>query len=169
MTTRGGSPISDDADGVAAAGVPDELRGQRLGLLEPGGARRRVGHAQRAVEHQHPVRPLTRQQRQRPRLSRNGLAIAVTTRRTSKVRTARRSHCSIRIRREFLRIAASRNRIAAQRISRSLRRLSRWMMIGTDGRPEPPEQRVLAKPRANTIGSGNVILMAGRWRFSAAR
>ncbi len=53
------------------------------------------------------------------------------------MRTASRIHCSIRIRREFLRIAASKNRIAAHRISRNLRRFSRWMMIGTDAAPSP--------------------------------
>jgi hypothetical protein len=65
------------------------------------------------------------------------LAIAVTTRMMIRVRTARRSHCSTRIRREFLRIAAIRNRIAAQGISRCLRLLSRWMMIGTAAAPSP--------------------------------
>ena len=59
----------------------------------------------------------------------------------TSVRTASRSHCSIRIRREFFRIAASRNRIAAHGISRNLRRFSRWMMIGSDAAARPAEQR----------------------------
>ena len=63
----------DDADGVAAAGVAHELRGQRLGLLEAGGARRRVGHAQRPVEHQHAMRALARHDRQRPQALQEGL------------------------------------------------------------------------------------------------
>ena len=60
-----------------------------------------------------------------PNVSRNGLAIAVTTRITTSVRIARSSHCSMRIRRRFLRTAASRNRIAAQDTSLNRRRLSR--------------------------------------------
>ena len=46
-------------------------------------------------------------------------------------RMANNSNCSIRIRRAFLRTAASRYSIAAQGDSRCLRRFQRWMMIGT--------------------------------------
>ena len=98
MTTRAGRP-SGHADRVAPPRVLDELGGQRLGLVEPARPARRVAHAQRAVEHQHPVRPPAGDDRTAPKLSRNGLAIAVTTRRMISVRTASRSHCSIRIRR----------------------------------------------------------------------
>ena len=72
-----------------------------------------------------------------PNDSRNGLAIAETTSRMISVRIASRSHCSIRIRRRFLRIAASRNRIAAHGTSRNFRRFSRWIMIGTDAAASP--------------------------------
>ena len=76
-----------------------------------------------------------------PNDSRNGLAIAETTRRTTSVRIARSSHCSIRIRRRFLRMAASRNRIAAQGTSRNLRRFKRWITIGHRRRRQPVKQR----------------------------
>src|SRR5271157_3899098 len=72
-----------------------------------------------------------------PKLSRNGLAIAATMSRMSRVRTAKSSHCSMRTRRWFLRIAASRNCIAAHGISRNLRRLSRWMTIGIEAATSP--------------------------------
>ena len=65
-----------------------------------------------------------------PNDSRNGLAIAETTSRTTSVRIASSSHCSIRSRRRFLRMAARRNRIAAQGTSRYLRRFKRWITIG---------------------------------------
>ena len=66
-----------------------------------------------------------------PNDSKNGLAIAATTRSTTSVRIASKSHCSTRRRRRFLRSAAKRNRIAAHGTSRYLRRLSRWITIGT--------------------------------------
>ena len=163
-----GSPIDDpgrvghqdDADRVAPARVLDELRGERLGLLEPGHVGRRVGHAQRAVEHEHPVRPPARPAPAARRGSRGtAWPSPATTQDDDQRPDASRSHCSIRIRRWFFRIAASRNRIAAQRISRNLRRLSRWMMIGTDAAARPAEQgRAARSPRRpRATGSSKVI------------
>ena len=45
--------------GVAAARVLDELSRQRLGLIEPARLGRGVSHAERGVEHDDPMRPLT--------------------------------------------------------------------------------------------------------------
>ena len=45
-----------DADRVAPPRVLHKLHRERLGLLEPGHLAGRIGHAQRAVEHEHPVR-----------------------------------------------------------------------------------------------------------------
>src|SRR5271157_4275509 len=88
-----------------------------------------------------------------PKLSRNGLAIAATMSKMSKVRTARSSHCSMRTRRWFLRIAAIRNCIAAHGISRNLRRLSRWMTIGIEAAASPASSPGLANSSAHKSGS----------------
>src|SRR5271165_2400307 len=87
-----------------------------------------------------------------PKLSRNGLAIAATMSRMSRVRTARSSHCSMRTHRWFLRIAASRNCIAAHGISRNLRRLSRWMTIGIEAAASPASSPGLANSSAHKSG-----------------
>ena len=55
---------------------------------------------------------------------------ASTTITSSSIRTASRINCSMRIRREFLRTASSRNFIAAHCVSRNFRRLSRWISSG---------------------------------------
>ena len=115
--------------------VLDKLSRERLGLIETAGLGRGVSHAERGVEHDDPMRPLTRDHGSEH--SRNGLAMAETTRRITSVLIARSSHCSIRIRRRFLRRAASRNCIAAHETSRNLRRFKRWITIGTDAAARP--------------------------------
>ena len=94
-------------------------------------------HAQRAVQDEDPMRPLPGQDRQRPEALQERLGHRRDHQDMTIVRTASSSHCSTRIRREFLRIAASRNLIAAHGISRNFRRFSRWMMIGTDAAARP--------------------------------
>src|SRR5271166_383385 len=90
-----------------------------------------------------------------PKLSRNGLAIAATMSKISRVRTARSSHCSMRTRRWFLRIAAIRNCIAAHGISRNLRRLSRWMTIGIEAAASPASSPGLANSSAHKSGGND--------------
>lgn len=55
----------------------------------------------------------------------NGSAKARAAKSNSSVRTANSTSCSSRIRREFFRAASSRNRIAAQFVSRNVRRCRR--------------------------------------------
>ena len=71
----------------------------------------------------------------------------------SKVRTARSSHCSMRTRRWFLRIAAIKNCIAAHDISRNLRRLSKWMTIGIEAAASPASSPGSANQAAHKSGS----------------
>src|SRR5271157_100067 len=98
-----------------------------------------------------------------PKLSRNGLAIAATMSRMSRVRTARSSHCSMRTRRWFLRIAAIRNCIAAHGVSRNLRRLSRWMTIGIEAAASPASSPGLANSSAHKSGGdGKNIRLVSR-------
>ena len=93
-----------------------------------------------------------------PRPSRNGLAIARTTQITSRQRIAKSSHCSIRIRRWFLRIASTKNRMAAHRRSRNFRRFQRCNRIGAAAAASPYKSGALANPNAQIKGgpsSGN--------------
>ena len=61
----------------------------------------------------------------------------------TRVRTASKIHCSIRMRREFLRIAASRNCIAAHCISRNLPPVQQVNDDRDRSRAQPPEERTL--------------------------
>jgi hypothetical protein len=98
-------------------------------------------------------------------------AMASTTRRTSRVRTANRSHCSSFSRRRFFFWAASRKRMAAQFTTTYRLRLSRWMMTGTAA--APPATAAAARGDVNrtpingsismgSAGSGPVMVGAGR-------
>ena len=93
-----------------------------------------------------------------PRLSKNGLAIAETTSKTTRVRIASSNHCSTLTRRWFFRSAATRNRMAAHRISRYFRRFSKWIRIGNDVAAIPNCKIGRApKPSASRTGKCNVV------------
>ena len=80
MTTRGGSAISTTLMASPRRASLTSCAASALAWSNRVALGRRVGHAQRAVEHEHPVRPLARAGAAiAPRLSRNGLAIAETT------------------------------------------------------------------------------------------
>ena len=140
----------DHADGVAPPRVLDELLGEGLGLVEPARPAGLVTHAQRAVEHQHPVGPPAGDHVAEALQER--LGHRRDDQRMISVLTASSSHCSIRTRRWFLRIAAIRNCIAAQGISRNLRRFSRWIRIGTDAAARPVEQRRIGEAQGPDQG-----------------
>jgi hypothetical protein len=81
------------------------------------------------------------------------LAMAKTTRATMAQRVKRRMSCSSRIRRVFCRWAASRKRIAAQTTILKRRRLSRWMMIGTETAAAPAANVVVHREKNAKIMS----------------
>ncbi len=95
-----------------------------------------------------------------PRSS-SGSATAVTTDITSIMRTSSRSNCSNWIFRRLLRRAASRYSIAAQVISRCLRRLHKWISTGAAAAASHPSMAGLAMSKA----SGRVS-MAKQFRMS---
>ena len=62
---------------------------------------------------------------------------------------------------EFLRIAAIRNRIAAQWVSRNFRRFSRWMTIGIDAAANQGSIQGAANAAKRTGGGNGVLLAIG--------
>ncbi len=77
--------------------------------------------------------------------SKNGRAQTKTISMMIRQRSSSSSRCSIFILRRRSRMASSRNSIAAQSMMRNFRRLSRWMMIGIEIRPEPIRNSGLMK------------------------